>query len=228
MIISFVRIVSISVISAVFSSLSIISLLFNRHGKGVKFFTKTAAKLVLYTSGVKSEITGTELLNPNERYLFISNHQSYYDIPVLIDSIPNDIRFVYKKSLTWIPFFGWFLYLTGYIPINRKEARSALKSLHKAAKSLVNGRCIAIFPEGTRSNDGNIHDFKKGMFIIAKEAKQKIVPVTISGTRKILPKKSLRIRPGKVKVTISTPLDYKEDKNFLEEIRTIIINNFQN
>jgi 1-acyl-sn-glycerol-3-phosphate acyltransferase len=124
--------------------------------------------------------------------------------------------------LTNIPIFGWAMYLGKYISIDRKDGRSALKSLRKAVKYIKKGISVSIFPEGTRSKDGKLGDFRKGAFVLADEAMVKIVPVTILGTNKLMSKNKLKINPGTAKVIIHKPLEFKKDKNFLNEIREII------
>jgi 1-acyl-sn-glycerol-3-phosphate acyltransferase len=181
--------------------------------------------VVLTIAGVKLEIDGRELLDKKENYIFISNHQSYFDILVLMQAVPNNIRFIYRKSLSRIPIFGWAMYLSGYIPINRDNARKALKSLRKAAEKIKKGISIVIFPEGTRSTEDKLGEFKKGMFVIAEEAKVKLVPVTIDGSRKILPKQKFVINSGKVMVTFNKPIEFRDDRNLLNEIREIIKTN---
>ena len=141
-------------------------------------------------------------------------------------AVPNVLRFVYKKQLTKIPIFGWGMYLGQYIPIDRKDVRSALASLKKAAVKIKKGISVAIFPEGTRSLDGRIGDFKKGIFVLAEEVQEKIVPVCIKGSINIMPKNTFRIKPGKVTVTFYDPLDFKKDKNFLQQIRQTIIRGY--
>lgn len=167
-------------------------------------------------------MTGIENLDPKEKYIFVSNHLSYYDIPILMQCIPNTLRFIYKKSLNKIPIFGWAMYLGKYVPIDRSDGRSALKSLGRAAQIMKKGISLSIFPEGTRSLDGNIGEFKKGIFVLADAAKEKIVPITIIGTNKILPKNRLRIVPGEARIIIHKPVEFKKDKNFIKEISDII------
>ena len=103
-------------------------------------------------------------------------------------SLPKNIRFIYKKSLTNIPIFGWSLYFGGYVPIDRKNARSAIESLKKAVKKFKKSISIAIFPEGTRSVTGETGEFKKGIFMLAELAEVDIIPVSIIGTNLILKK----------------------------------------
>jgi 1-acyl-sn-glycerol-3-phosphate acyltransferase len=201
------------------ATLSILVSFFNYKGKAVH---KIFSKGVLAIAGVKLEIYGSELLDKKENYIFISNHQSYFDIPVLMQAVPNNIRFIYRKSLSQIPIFGWAMYLSGYIPINRDNARKALKSLRKAAEKIKKGISIVIFPEGTRSTEEKLGEFKRGMFVIAEEAKVKLVPVTINGSRKILPKQKFIINSGKVIVTFNKPIEFRDDRSILNEIREII------
>jgi 1-acyl-sn-glycerol-3-phosphate acyltransferase len=187
--------------------------------------SKIFSKGVLLIAGVKLEINGRELLDKEENYIFISNHQSYFDIPVLMQAVPNNLRFIYRKSLSRIPIFGWAMYLSGYIPINRDNARKALKSLRNAAEKIKKGISLVIFPEGTRSTEGKLGEFKRGMFVIAEEAKVKLVPVTINGSRKILPKQKFVINSGKVMVTFNKPIEFRDDRSLLNEIREIIKTN---
>lgn len=137
-------------------------------------------------------------------------------------AIPNNVRFIYKDSLTKIPILGWGMYLGGYIPINRDNVREAMKALKKAAKKIVNGISVVIFPEGTRSDDGSLGEFKRGMFVLADEAKVPLIPTTIIGSNKILPRNKFGIKCGEVRVVFSKPVQYKKDKGFLEEIKNKI------
>ncbi len=173
-------------------------------------------------AGVKVDAEGIEKLDPKASYIFVSNHLSYFDIPVLMKAIPNNVRFIYKDSLTKIPILGWGMYLGKYIPINRDNVREAMKSLKKAAVRISNGISVVIFPEGTRSMDGTLGEFKRGMFVLADEAKVPLVPVSIKGTDDIMPRGKFQIKSGKVKVLFSEPVDYKKSKDFLEEIKKII------
>ncbi|MCB0722482.1 MAG: 1-acyl-sn-glycerol-3-phosphate acyltransferase [Ignavibacteriae bacterium] len=186
---------------------------------------KLFSYVILFILGVRLTVYGRELLDKKASYIFVTNHQSYVDIPVLMKAIPNTIRFVYKKQLSKIPIFGWGMYLSGYIPIDRENVRTAITSLKKAAKKIKNGISVVIFPEGTRSTDGSLGEFKRGMFVLADEAKVDIVPVTIDGTYKIVPRGKFKLRSGHVTVTIDKPIPYRKDPNLLEEIRSKIEKN---
>ena len=183
---------------------------------------KLFSYVILFILGVRLTVYGRELLDKKASYIFVTNHQSYVDIPVLMKAIPNTIRFVYKKQLSKIPIFGWGMYLSGYIPIDRENVRTAITSLKKAAKKIKNGISVVIFPEGTRSTDGSLGEFKRGMFVLADEAKVDIVPVTIDGTYKIVPRGKFKLRSGHVTVTIDKPIPYRKDPNLLEEVRSKI------
>ncbi len=117
------------------------------------YFSKFFGGGILLIAGVKVIVEGIEKLDADDNYIFISNHLSYFDIPILMLAIPNNVRFIYKDSLTKIPILGWGMYLGKYIPINRDNMRDAMKALKNASKKITNGISVAIFPEGTRSFD---------------------------------------------------------------------------
>jgi 1-acyl-sn-glycerol-3-phosphate acyltransferase len=169
---------------------------------------------------VKVSTVGTENLDKSGTYIFVSNHQSYFDIPVLMHSIPNNVRFIYRENLTRIPILGWGMYLGQYIPINRENVREAMRSLKKAAEKVKRGISVAIFPEGTRSFDGSLGEFKRGMFVLADEARVELVPTAISGSVSIMPRDKFRISSGKVSVMFGKPIPYSQDKQLLNRIRT--------
>lgn len=186
------------------------------------------SKVILALAGVKLKVEGKENIDRKDKYIFVSNHLSYFDIPVLVRAIPNNLRFIYKKSISYVPFFGWAVYLGGYVAVDRSNARSGFEAIKKASSIIKNkGLSFIIFPEGTRSVDGNIGNFKRGAFLLASEVKEKIVPVTIINSDRILPKESYSIKGGEVKVIIEKPLEYNDDKNFLYEIRELIVENYE-
>ncbi|MCY7362135.1 MAG: 1-acyl-sn-glycerol-3-phosphate acyltransferase [Ignavibacteria bacterium] len=215
----------ISIHCVIIAILTIIVSPIDRKGKITHYLSKLFGGGILFIAGVKVQTIGKELLDENENYIFISNHLSFFDIPILMKAIPNNVRFIYKDSLTNTPVLGWGMYLGGYIPINRENVRDAMKSLKKAAGRILNGISVVIFPEGTRSNDGSLGEFKRGMFVMADEAKVPLVPVTIIGSDEILPRNKFQIKSGTVKVVFDKPIDYKKDKNFLEEIKNVILKN---
>jgi len=162
--------------------------------------------------GITVEIAGEENYDPNENYLIMSNHAGMADIPLILGSIHLNMRFVAKEELGKIPIFGWAIKQGGYVLIKRGQNREALKSLLMASEVLKNGRSVHIFPEGTRSETGNILPFKRGAFMIAQKAHAPILPVAIIGSNRITPKKSLKIRKAKVKLIIGEPIETRRKK----------------
>ena len=161
---------------------------------------------VLRMGGAPLTVKGLENIDPQKSYVVCVNHQSLLDIPVLYAALPVPIRFLAKKSLFYIPVFGWSLWLAGYVPVDRSGGKKARASLKTAAKRISNGRSLTIFPEGTRSPDGEIHNFKSGAFIVAIEAQCPILPVVINGTFELGSKGSLRVNPHPVQVAVGKPI----------------------
>ena len=170
--------------------------------------------LILKACRIKVDITGSENLSPENSYIITSNHQSYFDIFVLLACLDTNFSFIAKKSLFTIPFLGWSMKRPGYIPIDRENLRNALKSVKKSTELLKNKTSILIFPEGTRSPDGKLLSFKKGgLNMFLKQGGMTILPVVIKGTINILSKNSLTIYPGKtVELRILKPLDAAAEK----------------
>jgi 1-acyl-sn-glycerol-3-phosphate acyltransferase len=172
------------------------------------------SKLILSVSFTKIEVEVDENIDKNGHYIFMSNHQSYFDVFVLFYLLKDfDFIILLKKELLNIPFFGWGLKELGYIPVERGDRRGAIRNLSKAIDAVKSGESLVIFPEGTRSYNGNLLPFKKGGFIIASRTNVKIVPVKITGTYDIMARGSLLIYPfKKVKVKIYSQID-TADKN---------------
>ncbi len=134
---------------------------------------------ILWICGVKLKVTGLENLDTSQPYVFVANHQSYLDIPFLFNAIPINLYFIAKKEIKWIPFIGWYMMATGMIFIDRSNRIKSIASLNKSAKLVHDGKSVLLFPEGTRSRDGYLADFKKGPFKLAEKAQVPVVPVGI-------------------------------------------------
>jgi 1-acyl-sn-glycerol-3-phosphate acyltransferase len=183
-------------------------LLVDRRGLVLHYGAKIWSWLVLASAGVSRRVEGRERLDPRGTYLFVSNHQSLYDIPVLYLSLPQRLVFAAKKELFRIPFFGWVLKLAGFPPVDRGRPDRAREQLSRSARALrARGTSVVVFPEGTRSPDGTLRPFKRGAFFMARDLGAAIVPVAIAGTHAIVAKHSLRIRPGRVRVLIGEPVE---------------------
>lgn len=227
-VIGIIRAIIIVVTATIIALIAIVLSPFDSKGKIAFFLSKIFSKIILSVSGIKLEVEGKENLTPDKEYIFISNHISYLDIPVLMQAIPKNLRFIYKKSMNKIPIFGWAMYLSKYIPIDRENGREAMKSLKKAAELTDNGISIVIFPEGTRSEDGNIGEFKRGFTVLADEAKKDIVPILIIGTDKILSRDSLNIKSGIATIKIFPVIKYTKDKKMFDGIRELLKSEIEN
>ncbi len=173
--------------------------------------------------GVRVTVVGGEKLRGMDRCVFIANHQSYFDIPVLYAGLPFALSFIAKKELFSIPFFGWGMAAIGHIWIDRNNARAARKSITRATDKLKRkGISLVLFPEGTRSVTGEVGEFKRGSFTLAFEAGVPVVPVTILGTRDILPKHRGMFLPGDATLVIGDPVSFADlaglDKTKLSEL----------
>jgi 1-acyl-sn-glycerol-3-phosphate acyltransferase len=139
----------------------------------------------------------------------MANHTSYFDIFALLSTLPVDFKFIVKQELMRIPIFGAAMRRAGYIGIERNDPRKALKSMHDAADRIKNGASVLIFPEGTRSEDGCLQPFKPGGFHLALRSGCDIVPIAITGSREIVPKRSLRVQKGTIQVVVGREISVK-------------------
>ena len=183
--------------------------------------------LLLGSAGVRLTSIFETPLEKGRGYIFMSNHQSMYDVPVLISGMPGEVRFLTKKSLFRIPIFGWALHASGFIPVDRQDRRSGRRAMDDAARLLERGVSVMIFPEQTRSPDGRILPFRRGAFLIARRAGVPIVPIGVRGTRDIRPKGSYWVRPGTVEVRYGAPVmpssdQAEERKHQIEEVRATV------
>jgi 1-acyl-sn-glycerol-3-phosphate acyltransferase len=201
-------------------SLSVIALLasfFGRKGEYVHAVARIWALIYLRASGVRAVLTGSGNI-PRPPYIFMCNHQSALDIYALQATFPLSFRWVAKKELFLIPFFGWALKRAGNISLDREHPREALKAMEAAARTIRGGTNIIMFPEGTRSIDGTLLPFKKGSFSIVYRAGVPVVPVGIRGTRELQPKGAfVAERKGTVYVHIGTPLSLEDQKRTSKE-----------
>jgi len=191
----------------VLSLVTILCGLFDAHGKRVYRINRLWTWLIVKFSGITLTVEGLNRLDPQRQYLFVVNHQSNFDIPVLVQALPQfQLRWIAKKELLRIPFFGWALWAAKHITVDRADSLDALKSLKTAKQRMAAGISVVVFPEGTRSLDGKLLPFKRGGFLLALKTKIPIVPVTINGTGKLLGRGQWRVQPGAVSITIAAPI----------------------
>jgi len=164
------------------------------------------ARGVLLGGFVRLRSEGRERVPRGEPVVFMANHESWLDIPALLAEIPVQVRFLAKKSLFSWPLFGWAIAAMGFIPVDRKNRREAVKSFEQAAARIRAGRSVLIFPEETRSTDGHLLPFQRGGFLIALKAGIPIVPVGLEGPARCLPKHNYLIRPGTITVRFGDPI----------------------
>jgi 1-acyl-sn-glycerol-3-phosphate acyltransferase len=205
---------------------------FSKTGRIPYKFARLWSWLVVKTNRVKIRIEGREKLQAENSYIFMSNHASNLDPPVIAYTLEHTLRFVAKKSLTRIPVFGTAIRLARMIVIDRDDAQGAREAINRAMHELTGGISAFFFAEGTRSLDGRLKQFKKGGVMLALKTKLPIVPVTIIGSYELLPKNANRIKPGMVRVIISDPIDtkdYTEDDRdvLLEWVRSVISANLE-
>jgi 1-acyl-sn-glycerol-3-phosphate acyltransferase len=160
----------------------------------------------LRANGLKVRVEGREQLTPGSSYVFASNHTSFADIWVLFAHLPGSVRFVAKKELLSVPFFGQAIRASGQIPINRTNMRDAFAAYTEAAERIQAGLSAIVFVEGTRSRDGRLHEFKKGPFVLAIRAGVPVVPVFIEGTYEALPTGGWYVRRRPITLRIGAPI----------------------
>jgi 1-acyl-sn-glycerol-3-phosphate acyltransferase len=190
----------------VMGSLSLLLSLHDPGGKRQHWCAQVWCRLIARTVGARVRAHGLDHIEPGRSYVFLSTHQSYMDIPAMLGYLPAQLRIAAKKVLFKIPFMGWHLTRAGHIPIDRSSTQNAVASMKRAADYLHDGICAFIFPEGTRSRDGVLHGFKKGGFKLAIQAGVPIIPVTIIGSRQVLPCDSIIFRPGPVEMYVDAPI----------------------
>ena len=221
----FYLIPAVSVYTIVLGSVSVVSTLFDRHGNFGHKCARAWSWLILKTTGVAVEIEGLEHLDRSRSYVFASNHQSIYDIPILFASLPFQLRILAKESLGRIPFMGWHLQRTGHVLVDRANPGAGVV---RKMKRLVNeGHSLIVFPEGTRSTDGSVGRFKGGSFIIALQSGLPVVPITVIGSRHVMFRGELMVRPGRVRVVVHEPIETRSVpreavREFASSVREVV------
>jgi 1-acyl-sn-glycerol-3-phosphate acyltransferase len=201
------RLTLFSVITIPLALLTMLLGCLDRHGKLVYRINQFWAWLLLRMGGISLNVEGQENIDTDQQYIFMVNHQSNVDIPVIVQSLARfQLRWIAKKELLWVPFFGWAMWATKHITIDRSDPVDARKSLERAKEKIATGISVVVFPEGTRSRDGRLLRFKKGGFLLAVQARTQIVPVTINGSGRVLPSGGWKLRPGIIEVRVGKPI----------------------
>jgi 1-acyl-sn-glycerol-3-phosphate acyltransferase len=158
---------------------------------------------------IKLEVSGLENIQKGQSYIYVCNHSSLLDIPVLFGALPGDVRIIYKQELEKIPIFGYALRKSNLIGIERKDPRKSMSSLEEAIATIRDGASVIIFPEGTRESGREVGPFKRGGFLIAEKALVPIAPIAVEGTYDLLPAGKFILKPGKVRISILEPIETK-------------------
>jgi 1-acyl-sn-glycerol-3-phosphate acyltransferase len=222
----FFLIPAIAVYTIVLGTTSILSSLFDSSGDFGHRCARAWAWLVLRTTGVRVTVRGIETLERGRSYVFASNHQSIYDIPIVFTAIPVQLRIVAKASLGNFPFLGWHLRRTGHLLVDRKNPGAGI--VKKMARLVGGARSLIVFPEGTRSGDGTVGRFKGGIFLVAIDSGLPVVPVSIAGSRHVMLKGRLMTCPGDVTITIHEPIatagvGREGARELAEEVRRVVV-----
>ncbi len=216
----------------IFGLATILASFFSKTGDFPHLIARTWARSILFVSRVRVQVRGFSRIDPSKSYIYMPNHQSNFDIPVLLGYLCVQFRWLAKAELFKYRFSVVAMRGCGYISIDRSNRKSAFQSLWEAARTIREGASVLIFPEGTRSQDGRIRPFKKGGFVLAVDSGVPIVPVVIHGTWSIMPKNRWRVDPANVVLEIKKPIetaDYsrKTKDDLLEKVRQSICESFE-
>ena len=183
---------------------------------------------VLFFYGAKVEKSGVENIDKTKPFIYISNHQSFLDIPILFATLPINLYFIGKEELKKMPFIGWYMAAVGMIFIDRSDRRKSLLSLKKASGIIEGGKNVIMFPEGTRTRNGEIGSFKKGTFVLSSMTNVDLMPIRLEGSNDVWNPNNQKVTSGKVKIRIgesidTTELNGKNMPEFIEGVRTNLI-----
>jgi 1-acyl-sn-glycerol-3-phosphate acyltransferase len=196
----FFLIPAIAVYTIVLGIVSLIAGLFDGSGRLSHKCAQWWGRAILFTTGVRLRPAGRPLPPDDQSCVFVANHSSIYDTPIVLAGIPRQLRIMAKAALGYVPFIGWHLARSGHVLVNRKNPGAGIfKRMQRMARS---GASLVIFPEGSRTTDGQVKAFKAGIFLLAIEHKLPVVPITISGSRIVMPKGRLMVCPATVEIMV--------------------------
>lgn len=221
-------------VTGLFALSASICTLFDASGRSYAFHARLWARFGLALNNTPVELRGAEHL-PDGPFILMSNHQSNFDILSLIATIPRRVYWIAKKELFDIPIFGSSMRRGGYIPLDRSDGRKALKSMDNAAAIIRQGSSVVMFPEGTRSPDGQLLPFKRGGFMLAVRAGVPVIPVTINGSGKVNPGGRIRLYSGGISLLLHPQVTVPEGMKkgdaelwLMEKVRSVISSGLEN
>ena len=186
----------------ILGALSLLCSLFDFSGKVQHGFARLWSKMILGTIGAKVEVEGLERIDTSKAQVYVVNHLSALDIPVLYLHLPFQFRILAKKELFRYPFMGWHLRRSGQIPVVLENPRASVRSLNLAVAAIKEGKSLVIFPEGGRSPDGQLHAFMGGAFYAAIKAQVNVVPIALVGTYEVLKMNTWHVKPGPIQMLV--------------------------
>ncbi|MCG8468677.1 MAG: 1-acyl-sn-glycerol-3-phosphate acyltransferase [Gemmatimonadetes bacterium] len=194
-----------------FASCAVVCGLARAEGVAFDWIHRNWSRSLLWAAGVRVDATGLEHLAPDRAQIIAANHQSFFDIWAMMSALPVSLRFVAKAELSRIPVLAAAMRAAGHVFIRRDHAASAKETIRAANERMKDeGLTIVLFPEGTRSKDGELGRFRRGSFALALETDAHLIPVTVDGGREIFPKHSKRIRPGTMTIRVSPAVELAE------------------
>ncbi len=219
--------------TAFWATISILAGMVSRSGKVQHFCMRRWSRDNLWLSRARVEIEGLEHLDRDRPQILAANHSGLHDILSLSANLPIQFRWVAKKSLFRVPFMGWHMRRSGYIPIDRENPREAAKSIIEAASVIRSGVHAIAFPEGTRSRTGDLGTFRSGAFALALKTGVPLVPVTLEGSYRVIMPKTLQVNPGTIiRIRIDAPIDLsaygKADRHkLMEDLHALMRRNLE-
>jgi 1-acyl-sn-glycerol-3-phosphate acyltransferase len=221
----------VALYTVLMATLSLACSFFDRQGRLQHWCASTWSRMIARTALLDVHVHGAEHLRAGQSYVFLSTHQSWMDIPVMLGYLPAQLRIAAKREVFLIPFLGWHMRRSGQIPINRGSTAESIASLQRAARLLGGGVSAFLFPEGTRTRDGSLQPLKKGGFRLALESGLPVVPVTITGTRRAMPRGSMWLRAGRVEMYLDPPLpttglDDADLPALMQQVRDAMLKHF--
>jgi 1-acyl-sn-glycerol-3-phosphate acyltransferase len=190
----------------VLGALSLLSSFFDKDGRVQQGFARLWSRTILWTIGAHPQIEGLDKVDTSNAQVYVVNHLSALDIPVLYAYLPFQFRILAKKELFRYPFMGWHLRRSGQIPVVLENPKASVRSLNLAVAALRNGKSLVIFPEGGRSPDGQLHAFRGGAFYAAIKAQVDVIPMALVGTFEMLKMNTWHIKPGPVRLLVGGPI----------------------
>ena len=198
--------------TGVLGSLSLLSSFFDRNGRIQHGFARLWSQTILATIGAQVHVEGLQKIDTSRPHVYVVNHLSALDIPVIYKGLPFPFRILAKKELFHYPFMGWHLRRSGQIPVDRASARMSLRGLQQGVETLKKNMPIVVFPEGGRSQSGQLQEFMSGAFYLALKAQVDVVPMALIGTYESLPMNTWHIMPRPLYLVVGDPISTADMK----------------